>query len=96
MEREVNNFESSGVMRVGASITIGNYLLPDYIKGAMTLHGIEIDPIWESTSTQAIVRAVQASLGISVLPYLFVDIESKSVLKSYFFDRMLKFSLPVR
>lgn len=166
MEREVKNFDASGVIRVGASITIGNYLLPDYIKafkedhtsmevkvvidnsdtiqqyiienkidlgliegivhspyiiekqfredelvmicanshpfadkmdievnqiqkekfvmreigsagreifdGAMILHGIEIDPIWESTSTQAIVRAVRANLGISVLPYLLV------------------------
>ena len=166
MEREVKNIDASGVLRVGASITIGNYLLPDYIKAfkekhsnlevkviidnsdtiqqyiienkidlgliegivhnpciinqqfrddelvmicasshpfadkmnievnqmknekfimreigsagreifesAMILHGIAIDPIWESTSTQAIVRAVRANLGISVLPYLLV------------------------
>lgn len=166
MEREMRNFDASGVIRVGASITIGNYLLPNYIKefkeshpnmevkviidnsetikqyvienkidlgliegmvhnpfiiknefrddelimicanshpfadrmdieidqiqqekfimrengsavreifdSIMTLQGIQIDPIWESTSTQAIVRAVGANLGVSVLPYLLV------------------------
>ena len=38
----------------------------------MTSLGIKILPAWESTSTQAIIRAVQANLGISVLPYLLV------------------------
>ena len=166
MEREIKNFDAKGIIRVGSSITIGNYLLPDYvirfkelhpqmdvrvtidnsekiqeyvlsnkidiglIEGAvhspyiikhkfrddelvmicgnehpfagksnidismlkdepfilreegsagrdifdsiMTMYGMEITPAWESTSTQAIVRAVRANLGISVLPYLLV------------------------
>jgi len=38
----------------------------------MTMHGLEVKPTWESISTQAIVRAVKANLGISVLPYLLV------------------------
>ncbi len=191
MEREVKNLDASGMIRVGASITIGNYLLPEYIKAfkekfpgmevkviidnsdsiqqyiienridlgliegivhnpfiveqqfredelimicsnshpladkedievtqiqkenfilreigsagreifdsVMTLHGIEIDPIWESTSTQAIIRAVQANLGISVLPYLLVkdDLDRKEInqfkLKNIILNR--KFSI---
>ncbi|WP_333657177.1 LysR family transcriptional regulator [Tissierella praeacuta] len=166
LEKETKNFEVMGVIRIGTSITIGNYLLPDYItefkrthpqmdvkvfidnsdkiqqyvlsnqidigliegivhssyiiehkfrddelvlisandhpfaqhknielsqlqnenlilrevgsagreifESTMIVHGLEISPAWESTSTQAIIRAVQANLGISVLPYLLV------------------------
>lgn len=166
MEREVKNFDKMGVIRIGASITIGNYLLPDYITkfkqlypkmdvkvmidntdkiqqyilsnqidigliegivhspylleekfsddelilicsnnhpfaqregillpqlqqeelilrevgsagreifdSTMITQGLEISPAWESSSTQAIVHAVQANLGVSVLPYLLV------------------------
>lgn len=35
-------------------------------------NGLEIAPAWQSVSTQALVQAVQAGLGISVLPYLLV------------------------
>lgn len=166
MEKEVKNFDAIGLIRVGTSITIGNYLLSDYIKqfkeshpqmdvrvvidnsekiqqyvisnridvglveGAindpniikhkyrddelvmicgndhpfackdkikpsslldetlilrepgsagreifdsmMTTQGLEVTPTWESISTQAIIRAVKAGIGISVLPYLLV------------------------
>ncbi len=166
MEKEVKNLDAIGIIRIGASITIGNYLLTDYIiqfkrlhpqmdvkviinnskkihqyilsnridiglvegvvhnsnivkhkyrddelvmicgnnhpfayqkniepsrlqgetlilreKGSagreifdsvMTTYGLEVSPSWESTSTQAIIRAVHANLGISVLPYLLV------------------------
>jgi len=166
MEKEIKNFDTTGIIRIGASVTIGNCLLPGYVTkfkqihpqmnvrviidnsekiqqyilssqidigliegvvhspyiiehkfrddelvmicgndhpfayqknieisklqsesfilreagsagreifdSTMTLHGLEIIPVWESTSTQAIVRAVQANLGISVLPYLLV------------------------
>lgn len=33
----------------------------------MLIHDVSIDPIWESTSPQAIIQAVAAGLGISVL-----------------------------
>lgn len=175
MENEVKNFDTMGVIRIGASITIGNYLLPGYITqfkeshpkmdvkvvidnsekiqqyilsnqidlgliegiihspyivehkfrddelvmicgndhrfankkdievsqlqnesfilreagsagreifdSTMTMYGLEIKPTWESISTQAIVRAVKANLGISVLPYLLVkdSIERKEI-----------------
>lgn len=166
MEKEVKNFDAIGLIRIGTSITIGNYLLPDYVTqfklmhpqmnvkviidnsdkiqqyilsnqidigliegfvhnsyimvdkfrddelvlicgnthpfvhqrnikpsqlqyeplilrepgsagreifdNTMITYGLEISPAWESTSTQAIVRAVQSNLGISVLPYLLV------------------------
>ena len=44
----------------------------EIFDGIMASHDIEISPLWESVSTQAIVRAVNAGLGISVLPYLLV------------------------
>ena len=46
----------------------------EIFDSTMTTHGLKIIPAWESTSTQAIVRAVRANLGISVLPYLLVRI----------------------
>lgn len=166
MDKEFKNYEVSGIIRIGASITIGNYLLPRYVKsfqelhakmkvqvfidnsetiekyvlhnqvdigliegnvhseniksehfmddelvlicstthpfarfhevniellksedfilrekgsagreffeGIMAVSGIEITPLWESVSTQAIIRAVSAGLGISILPFLLV------------------------
>ncbi|MEG6613945.1 LysR substrate-binding domain-containing protein [Pseudoclostridium thermosuccinogenes] len=175
MEKEIKNFDVTGLIRIGASITIGNNLLPKYITefkqmhpqmdikviidnsekiqqyilsnqidigliegivhssyiienkfrddelvmicgndhhfanqknieisklqsesfilreagsagreifdSTMTSYGIKILPAWESTSTQAIIRAVQANLGISVLPYLMVkdSLERKEI-----------------
>ena len=40
--------------------------------------GIEADPVWESVSTEAIIRAVEDGLGVSILPYQLV----KDALKS--------------
>ena len=166
METEIRNFDTQGIIRIGASITIGNYLLPKYVEKFKRLHpnmevqaiiansdtieenlmknnidlaliegiihspylksihfkedelvlicglshplavrdeielediknedlllrekgsagreicdglfatnGIEVNILWESTSTQAIVRAVISGLGLSILPYLLV------------------------
>lgn len=167
MEKGFKNGDSTGILRIGTSITIGNYLLPQYVKdfkkthpeisinaiidnsdtikqqvlnnsidigliegnahnayivsehfredelvlicglehpladyeevdvdtiktedfilrekgsagreifdSIMSVRGITIRPIWESISTQAIVRAVELGLGLSVLPYLLVE-----------------------
>ena len=166
MEREVKNFDATGIIRIGASITIGNYLLPQYaaqfsrehpqmqiratiqnsddvqqyveknlvdlaliegpvsheslkaipfyqdklvffcapghpfagqiipieqlasqplilrepgsagrdiFDGIMAAHNQPVEPAWQSVSSQAIVRAVQAGMGISVLPYLLIQ-----------------------
>ena len=40
----------------------------ELFDSTMLLHHVFIRPIWESTSTQAILRAVAAGIGISVLP----------------------------
>jgi len=44
----------------------------EIFDAVMAASGIEIVPLWESISTQAIFRAVSADLGLSVLPYLLV------------------------
>ena len=37
--------------------------------------GITVEPIWQSVSTQALIRAVKEGFGISVLPYYLVKDE---------------------
>ncbi len=44
----------------------------DVIDRNMSLHGLEMEPAWESTSTEGIIRAVKAGLGVSALPELIV------------------------
>lgn len=169
METEIRNWDTAGVLRIGSSITIGNHLIPGYVKifrdshpqtkvqvtidnsrniedriltndvdfaliegivhndqiasqkfmedelvlvsgqshplyakdeveiqdlmgydfilrekgsggrdlfdSTMVVHQIEIDPLWESVSNQAIIRAVAAGLGISVLPLKLLEKE---------------------
>ncbi|WP_338029027.1 LysR family transcriptional regulator [Acetivibrio clariflavus] len=38
MEKEIKNFDVTGIIRIGASITIGNYLLPGYITQFKQIH----------------------------------------------------------
>jgi len=38
MENEVKNYDTAGVIRIGASITIGNYLMPGYITRFKQTH----------------------------------------------------------
>lgn len=187
METEVKNFDTHGIIRIGASITIGTYLLPQYIKSFKEIYpemevqaiinnsdtieqsilnnnidialiegqihssyirthqfkkdklvlicglnhqlsnydelhindiknesfllrekgsagreicdnifatnGIDLNITWESSSTQAIIKAVSLGLGLSVLPYLLVkdSIERNEIkalnLKDISFDR---------
>ncbi|MHB8128118.1 MAG: LysR family transcriptional regulator, partial [Mobilitalea sp.] len=175
MEQEIKNWDSIGTLRVGSSITIGYYLLPQYVKqfkkkypqmkvqviidnsteiekrvisneidfgliegvvhsphimyekfmddelvlicgnnhplanqdpidvsvlqeydfilrekgsggrelfdSMMLIHNIKIEPLWESVSTQTIIRAVSECLGLSVLPFLLAkqDIENGNI-----------------
>ncbi|MDO5417315.1 MAG: LysR family transcriptional regulator [Lachnospiraceae bacterium] len=44
-------------------------------EGILSAHQIKMEPLWESVSTQAIIRAVIENEGISVLPYLLVKKE---------------------
>mgnify|MGYP002536939983 CR=1 FL=1 len=39
-----------------------------YLNHVFAVHGLPLEPAWESTSTQAIIQAVSAGLGISFLP----------------------------
>ncbi len=47
----------------------------ELFDSTMALHNKNVEPAWESVSTQAIVRAVKAGLGLSVLPYWLVQEE---------------------
>ena len=52
----------------------GRQILEAYFE----LQDIHIQPLWESTSTQAIVKAVSVGLGVAVLPYLLVQKDIKA------------------
>lgn len=45
----------------------------DIIDSAFKSQGINITPLWESVSTQALIRGVINDIGISILPYLLVQ-----------------------
>lgn len=53
----------------------------EILEACFSLLQISIHPIWESSSTQAIVKGVSEELGVAVLPYLLVerDIREKVV-----------------
>jgi DNA-binding transcriptional LysR family regulator len=44
----------------------------EILESALLLQEVEIEPAWESISTQAIIRAVENGLGVAVLPFLLV------------------------
>lgn len=43
-----------------------------------SIHGMVIEPTWESTSTQAIIKAVSCNLGVSILPEDLVKTDRNS------------------
>ena len=45
----------------------------EIVERALLLHDIEMEPAWESISTQAIVRGVINGFGVAVLPLLLVE-----------------------
>ena len=53
----------------------------EILDAGFELKNITVHPVWESTSTQAIVKAVSVGLGVAVLPYLLVkkDMEENHV-----------------
>lgn len=53
----------------------------EILDAALSLQQISVRPVWESSSTQAIVRGVSEGIGVAVLPYLLVerDIREKLV-----------------
>lgn len=52
-----------------------------FLDHVFAVHGLSCTPLWESSSTQALVRGVSAGLGLSLLPDRLVraDIESGAV-----------------
>ncbi|MCD7950152.1 MAG: LysR family transcriptional regulator [Erysipelotrichaceae bacterium] len=42
------------------------------VNSIFVSHQLNINPSWQSTSSQAIIRAVENNLGISTLPYLLI------------------------
>ena len=45
----------------------------EILDAALSLQQISVRPVWESSSTQAIVRGVSEGIGVAVLPYLLVE-----------------------
>ncbi|MFV0402259.1 MAG: LysR family transcriptional regulator [Oscillospiraceae bacterium] len=45
----------------------------ELLESILRLHDLEVEPAWESTSTQAIIGAVAEGLGVAVLPLLLVE-----------------------
>ncbi len=45
----------------------------EILDAALSLQKISVRPVWESSSTQAIVRGVSEGIGVAVLPYLLVE-----------------------
>ena len=44
----------------------------DFLDHVFAVRGLPLTPLWESTSTQALIRAVQMGIGISILPEALV------------------------
>lgn len=53
----------------------------ELFDSTMLIHNLSIEPIWESISTQAIIKAVAAGHGLSVLPYRLVkpDLDRRNI-----------------
>lgn len=49
-----------------------------FLDHVFAVHGLPLEPAWESTSTHAIIKAVHAGLGISFLPEQLVKSEIES------------------
>lgn len=41
----------------------------ELVESMFLSHQVPFNPLWESTSTQALIRAVEANIGITTLPY---------------------------
>lgn len=52
-----------------------------FLDSVFAVHGLTLHPLWESASTQALVKAVSKGIGVSLLPRMLVkhDIDSGAV-----------------
>lgn len=64
----------------------------ELFESVLMLHGITIKPLWESVSTQALVRAVENDFGVSVLPFHLIEkeLKEKSILAKSIENAVLK------
>lgn len=49
----------------------------EIFDGIVDTYGLSVNRLWQSTSTQAIIRAVEKGIGISILPYMLVEEQIK-------------------
>lgn len=49
-----------------------------FLNHVFDIHGLTVNPMWESASTQALVKAVAAGIGISILPEQLVKQDLQS------------------
>lgn len=63
----------------------------EILDAYFSLKNISIHPLWESSSTQAIVKGVSMGLGVAVLPYLLIqkDVQEHNI-------RYLPFAAPLQ
>lgn len=47
----------------------------EIVDSIMKVHNIQLQPIWESASTRALVKGVQHGFGLSILPYQMIKSE---------------------
>lgn len=45
----------------------------EILESYLSIYQIPVQPLWESSSTQAIVEAVAGGIGVAILPYLLVE-----------------------
>lgn len=48
-----------------------------YLDSVFAVHGLKIEPVWESISTQALIRAVSKGLGVALLPRMLVRADAE-------------------
>jgi DNA-binding transcriptional LysR family regulator len=55
----------------------------DLVDAMLRSHQISVEPLWESVSTQALIRGVIHNIGVAILPYLLVKgyIDRKEVVE---------------
>lgn len=64
----------------------------ELVESLFILHGLSINPIWESTSTAGIINGVAGGIGISVLPLRLVEnyIKENKIKRLHIADLNLK------
>ena len=67
----------------------------EILDAGFELKNITVHPVWESTSTQAIVKAVSVGLGVAVLPYLLVKKIWKRIMYVCYHSKTAKRNLNV-